>query len=149
MSRKKPDPSPAPAIPELVELEEATRNITEYKEAYPDVFNEFYGSLIERFNAAVEAAEKAIKGSHVKQDAGPFRYRYTQVKYNADALFEELGQEAFKEYGGVITQVTKYSIDGKRFEAKVAAGAIQPAVVEKVRKEVHYFSGPDKITEVP
>ncbi len=149
MSRKKPDPSSVPTIPELVELEAATRDITEYKEAYPDVFNDFYGALIERFNAAVEAAEKAIKGCGVRQDVGPFKYRYTQVKYDADALFEELGQEAFKEYGGVITQVTKYSIDGKRFEAKAAAGAIPPPIVEKVRREVPYFSGPDKITEVP
>lgn len=149
MSRKKTDPVPTQSVPELVELEEATRDIVEYKEAYPDVFNDIYGGLIERFNAAVEAAEKAIKGQGIKQDAGPFRYRYTQVRYDADAFFEELGQEAFKEYGGVVTQVTKYSIDGKRFEAKAAAGAIPPAIVSRVRREVHYFSGPDKITEVP
>jgi hypothetical protein len=150
MPSRKTDPFTAydpPHLPELVELAQATADLQEFKEAYADVFEQYAG-LVSRYNDSLEQGEKAVRGLHLPLTLGPFEFLHTTVRYDAHALHEELGQEGFRECGGVVKTVVEYSIDKQRFEAKVASGMLPPQVVKRVRKETNCFRAPKKI-EVP
>lgn len=130
--------------PEILELEQCMQEITELKEAYPDVFS-LYAELIERYNTALESASKQVRGEGACCDVGPFKYLRTQVRYDADVLFEELGMQQFLEYGGSVKTAPQYHVDGARFDAKAANGSLPESVIKRIRRETHFYQAPKKI----
>ena len=59
---------------------------------------------------------------------------HTRTEYDADLLLEHVGPDTFFEIGGRRRTEVVYEIDKDRFEAKAAAGVIDPDVVVQVRK---------------
>jgi hypothetical protein len=129
-------------IPELHELQEAQERLQRFREAYPDVFEQ-YEHLATDYNNSLEAAEKIVRARALS--VGPFElYQYAQT-YNADQLYEELGHELFIQVGGVVETKATYRVDAHKLNAAIAAGIIPKESVEKVVKRTPRYHTPEKL----
>jgi len=135
-------PVPESDLPEVTIFLEAQAKIERFREAYPEVFEQ-YDQLAGDFNTALEAADKAVRGKGVS--CGPFVELSSTTKYNADQLYEELGKEKFFEIGGSVSTRQVFEIDRGRIEAHIAAGGISKEVLERVRTITPRYKKPEKI----
>lgn len=127
-------------VPEVQRFLAVQSRIENLKEGYPEVFEEL-GMLVEEYNAALQAADKILRAKMAS--CGPFDMYQTQVKYDADKLYEELGKKDFLAHGGKISTVTKYEVDKPRLEAAITSGAIPEEVVKAVREISPRYKKPD------
>lgn len=129
-----------PAVQELVDLK---MQIDGLKAEHPEVFMQ-YQDLVDRYNAKLEEAEKEVRTQGVS--CGQFENYSVSVKYKADKMFEELGEEMFLANGGSTFQKTEYAVDQKRVEAAIAAGTIPEECVDNFREVRRNYHKPDKLT---
>jgi hypothetical protein len=115
----------------MIADQELTEFIEDFKERHPGAL-EALEQLAERRNAVLEAAKKAVKARQMP--CGPFEVHNVSTIYDADVLFNAVGEELFKTYGGSVETKTELKIDGKRFEAAVTFRKLTPELVEAVRK---------------
>lgn len=128
-------------FPEVLSFVQAKEDLEEFRAQHAEVF-ETFDALVERYNTALEAAEKVVRAAEV--NCGPFDlYQYT-TKYNGEKLFHAVGRDKFLELGGTIGTKAVYDIDKARFEAAVAAKKISKEVVDQVRKETPNYHTPNK-----
>ncbi len=129
-------------VPEVVEFLDAQDAIQAFKAEHPEVFEQL-SQLVERYNTALEQADKACRSREVS--SGPFNLYQFTTKYNAEALFNAVGRDAFLAMGGKLETVTQFSVDRGRLEACIAQGKLPNEVVAHVRKETPNFHEPDKL----
>lgn len=133
---------PAAEVPEVQTLASIEEELTVLKADYPDVFARLR-DLSERYNAALEDAEKAVRTREVS--CGPFENFSTSVVYDPQKMYDELGRDLFFELGGTTEQQTIYTIDKTRVEAAVAAKKIAEESLDEFRKVQRSYRKPKPI----
>ena len=129
-------------IPEVIAFIEAQRALQEFRQAYPELFEQLDG-LVDHYNTTLESAEKKCRAAEI--NCGPFDLYQYSTKYNGEALFGAVGRDKFLELGGTTGSEITYSIDKARFEAAVAAKKVPQEIVDLVRKEAPVFHTPKKL----
>lgn len=133
-------------VPEVVEYMVADEELKEYLEDVvqnnPGVL-ETMRELAERRNAALEAADKAVRAREAP--CGPFKLHNVITNYDAEALYDAVGEERFLALGGSITKKPIYDVDGKRLEAAIALGKLGADVVDAVKTRQVQFKQIGKI----
>lgn len=120
--------SPSDVAP-VQEFLTAESELKEFVAQHDKVFDQ-YRSLVERRNAALENADKAVRATK-GDECGPFKVSRTTTEYKPEILYEELGRETFLQLGGKIDTKTVYDIDKTRVEAAIARGqALEQAGVQ-------------------
>ena len=127
-------------IPEVVEVVDALDSLKDFKEEHVEVFEQLQ-QLTERYNAAIEAAEKVCRARAVS--CGPYDLYQFSMKYDATMLYNLVGHETFLKLGGKISTATVYTLDKTRFEASIAQKLVADDVVEAVRTKTANFHKPD------
>jgi hypothetical protein len=141
--QKKTAPRREPVeVPEVVEFLDAQDAIQAFKTEHAEVFDQL-AQLVERYNTALEQADKACRSKEVS--CGPFDLYQFTTKYNAEALFNAVGRDNFLTMGGKMETITQFSVDRGRLEACIAQGKLPNDVVEHVRKETPNFHKPDPL----
>jgi hypothetical protein len=133
------------SIPEVVSYLNAKDKLDAFKEEYAEIFEQL--ELIgQEYNAALEAADKAVRAQGVS--CGPFEAYQTTTTYDATALYDTVGEERFVELGGKIVTVKQYELDKARIEAAIAAGRLPAPVVAAFRKRTPKYHHKRKV-EIP
>jgi cell division septum initiation protein DivIVA len=140
---KELDPSEVAEVAEYVVADqELNEFLDDVKKQHPGVL-ETIGELAEKRNAALESASKAVKA--LEAPCGPFKVHQVRTTYNAEALFDAVGEAMFLTSGGSIQTKKVLEIDEKRFEAVAAFGKLPPQVIDAVRKRQVTFKQISKI----
>lgn len=134
---------PVSKIPEVRAYASIKEELDAFKAANPEFFEELH-SLVDRHNAALDLADKAVRAKQVS--CGDFKLLgKPATHYNAEKLCEELGQEAFESVGGAINRVVEYAVDKSILEAHIARGAIAEDVLKHVKTIKCRYDKPEKI----
>ena len=142
MEKKKAKKVEAASVPEVVEFLDAQGALEEFKEEHKAVFEQL-AQLTERYNSALEAAEKVCRSNGLT--CGPFDLYQFTTKYDPEALYNAVGRDTFLQIGGKLDTQTVYSLDKGRFEACVSQKKVADDVVAQVRKETPNFHKPEKL----
>lgn len=128
-----------PKVAALIEVEEA---IKVFKAKHYAMLHVLEG-LCERYNQLLEDAEKDVRAKKI--NCGPFTVCGYDVRVDVDKLFEELGEEDFKNVGGTMEKKVVLGIDKKKFEALVESGQIPEEITELCFKKTLKYHAPDKV----
>lgn len=133
---------PVSKIREVQELQDIKTELEQFKAEHADIFMQ-YKDLVDRYNSALEAAEKEVRSQGVT--CGDFENYSVSVKYKPEKMFEELGEELFLKCGGSTSTKTVYEIDPKRVDAAVASGQIPEECVDNFREVRRNYHQPKKL----
>ncbi len=134
---------PASKIAEVQELNDIKVELDHFKAEHADVFVQ-YKDLVDRYNTALEAAEKEVRSQGVT--CGDFENFSVSVKYNPEKMFEELGEAMFKANGGTTSTKTEYKVDVKKVEAAIASKSIPEECVDNFREVRRNYHKPEKLS---
>lgn len=134
---------PINKVPAVQELSDVKTELEQFKAEHADVFVQ-YKDLVDRYNSALEAAEKEVRTQGIT--CGDFENYSVSVKFVPDKMFEELGQEMFLRNGGSMTTKTVYDVDPKAVEAAIASGSIPEECVDNFREVRRNYHKPEKLT---
>lgn len=132
----------ASEIQEVAELMSIKAEIDRFKMNHEAIFQE-YSELTERYNSALEAAEKAVRAKGIT--CGPFINYSTRMTIDADKMYDEIGKEDFLKYGGRIVERTVYEIDNERVTRHIEAGDIPAEAAKEFMKVSRNYRKPDKL----
>jgi hypothetical protein len=114
-----------------------------------------YAEIVERYNDALEAADKALR-AHCDDamagiSCGPFEFKHFATKYNGDALLNELGNNdaEFQRLGGVIKTVRINEVDARMMESLIDRGAVPVALQRTFVKRSANYDKPKKMAVLP
>jgi hypothetical protein len=138
---------PESEVPEIVELEEASKKVKRFMAKHRVLMAELSG-LVFQYNRALDAATKAVNAKAHDADAGvncgPFVFKYFRRSYNADMLFDLVGKAEFKKLGCEV--VPSYQvIDKAKLQRNMESGRVPKSVVEAVMKKTAVFEKPEKV----
>ncbi len=137
---------PVSAIPEVQAFEEAKRELEEFKEAHQPFYQSFM-RLCEAYNAARDAADKIVRAKQIS--CGPFQLASRpSTSYDAERLYEEMGEAFFFAHGGSVEQKPIYTVNKPLLEAAIAAGMLPDEVVSVIKKVRVAYHTPQK-AELP
>lgn len=143
--KKKFNEVSAEEVPEVANFEKVQEEYRAFRATNPQFF-EYLEQLAERYNTALEAADKAVRSKQVS--AGDFVLYQFATKFNPDILFQGMGHDKALAVGGIASTRTVYEVDKARVESAIASGAIPPAIADQVRKMEPRFNKPNKL-ELP
>ena len=126
-------------IPEVREYLETVETIEVFRREHKKVFEQ-YDELIEQHNQRLEAADKTVRAREIS--SGPFVRTREQPIYDAKAFYDAVGQDKFLNHGGRINTVVQYEIDKEKVGRDIAAGKIDPHVVDIFRTLRPYYKTP-------
>lgn len=126
----------AESIPEVDAFVKADSALNDFIRKHRDIYEQLE-ALVQQHNTLLESADKAVRAADVT--CGPFIRMSESQKINAEKLYEELGDEAFKQVGGYTETIVDYKVDRERVLAEAVKGTIPEEVAEVcIRKEVRY-----------
>jgi len=129
-------------IQEVSDFMDVKQELEGLKADHPEIFR-LYTDIVQRYNTALEAAEKAVRTRGVS--CGPFDlYSYTP-QYDGEKMFEELGKELFLAYGGSTVRVTAYKVDKAKVESAIASGKIPADCVKEFKSMRAAYHKPEKL----
>ena len=128
-------------VPEVQAFEAVKERLRAFREANPQFF-EFLDPMMEAYNDAHEAAEKAVRAQQIS--CGDFRLYQFQTKFNPDKLYDALGNDTFLAVGGKNSTVVVRSLDKARIESALKSGAISEEVAEQFVTKSPRFKKPEK-----
>ena len=129
-------------VPEVVELIDAQDALEAFKQSHPEIFRTLE-ALTERYNAALESAEKVCRARAVS--CGPLHLYQFTTRYDAEALYGAVGREKFLELGGKVGTKATYEVDKTCLETAIAQNKLSAEIVEISRKETPNFHKPDRL----
>jgi hypothetical protein len=132
-------------VPEVQEVMDLKLELDALKGEFPEVFMRL-ADLTDKYNTALERAEKTVRAQELS--CGPFVNFSATVKYNAEKMYEELGEELFFEIGGSVTHDPTYKVDKDLAEAALQAGKIPQESIEQFRSIERKYKKPPKL-EIP
>lgn len=128
---------------EVIAFLEAEEDYQDYKEAFRDVI-EGLRVVAKRRNETLEAADKVVRAR--KLSTGPFRMRGRPVlKVDADVAAKTLGEEVFRNIGGVYKQVTVLELSREDALRAVATNLITESALRLFAAETVSY---DKIPRI-
>ncbi len=133
------DPS---EVPEVAAFLDARERLDNFVAAFPEVFKS-YARLVEDYNAALESAGKAVRAREIS--CGPFECFEVRVTYDADKLYEAVGEQRFLSLGGTIKTQPVYEVNKDRLRAAIAQNALGAGVAELVEKKSYRYHVPNKL----
>lgn len=133
---------PVSSMSEVQEFEDAKLELTEFCVKHSEIFSE-YRDLVEQYNTALEAAEKAVRAKGVS--CGPFDNYSSSVSYDASRMYEMLGEENFLKFGGQIVQRTAYEVDKEKVSRHILAGDIPEECFEEFQEVRRSYRSPKKL----
>lgn len=133
---------PLDEVPEVAPFMEVRERLRAFREANKDFF-EYLDALAEEYNSKLEVAEKAVRARRVS--CGDFHLYQMGKKFDAELLYQSLGQVKFLEVGGIMSTRTIYELDKTRFQSALAANQIPPALKEVAVKDDPKFHMPPKV----
>ncbi len=133
--------TPETEIPEVLSFNEVRERLQAFHAANKDFFD-YFDALGEEYNSKLEVAEKAVRGRMVS--CGSFHLYQLGKKFNAEMLYQSLGQVKFLEVGGIIATKTTYDLDKTRFTSALAANQIPQELKEVAVKDDPKWHMPPK-----
>jgi hypothetical protein len=127
-------------VPELIDYLDA-RNAIEALEEDPAVRE--YRAQLERYNAAREQADKALRAKGLSY--GAWQAYQTRVKYDAEKLCQLLGEKVFRAVGGTIETQFVYAVDKTKLEGAFAMKKINPDLRKEVCQESLIYHAPKEV----
>lgn len=118
-------------IPEVIEFLDARTGLEEFKAKNEKLMKQLHHH-IDKYNTALEAADKAVRGKEV--NCGPWQQLSPSVTYDGEKLYSAVGREDFVRLGGIVRQVNEYHIEKGTIEAAIAQGNLPKQIVSIVRK---------------
>lgn len=137
------DSVPVSSIPEVGAFTKIQRELETFKKNNPEFFEEL-NSIVERYNAALDLADKAVRAKQVSCGDFQLMSRPT-VYYDAEKLCEELGEEAFIALGGTVKQVPEYAVEKHVLESNIVRGIIPDDIVKRTRTVRCRYDKPEKL----
>jgi hypothetical protein len=138
----------------VAEIPEVQRFIAEQERyrlfrAQNKQFFEYLSQMAADYNEALQAARDACKKRDVS--CGPIQQTSQSTKYDADALYDLYGREAFLELGGTLETIQRKGLDKKRVQFNIESGRIDKDRAELVRKVTSSYASNAEISipEVP
>lgn len=110
-----------------------------FKIEHSKVFAE-YQALVDDAEQKRQVADKLIRATG--SSYGPWEAFSEQKNYNAQELFNLMGEQKFLELGGVMSEQTIYEVDKQKVDIAIAQGAIPKEVAEVVRKITLKYRAP-------
>ncbi len=132
LNMTKPNEVPVEEIPEVAAFVEVQARYEKYKEDNPEFFK-WLEELSEEYNEKLSVASKIVRARSVS--CGPFDRFQTSTTYNAEEMFQILGQNKFLEMGGKEVLQKIRTVDKVRVERYIQSGDIDAesaAVIKKV-----------------
>jgi len=126
----------------MIADQELTEFLEDFKTRHPGTL-ETLEELAARRNAGLEAAQKAVRSRQAP--CGPFEVHQIATIYDAEALYDAVGEAQFLTIGGSIQMVRELKLDGKRFDAAVMFKKLPTDLVAAVRKRRVSFKDIRKI----
>ena len=114
-------------VSEVQQLLEVEQEIMTLIQSNPGFYQQLQ-SLVQHRNELLVRADKTVR--EMKVTCGPFVKISESTKIDAEKLFEELGEEAFKDFGGYTETVVDYKVDRTRVLSHLASGQIPEEVAE-------------------
>ena len=131
---------PTTDLPEVNDYLETEAELRGFIERHQSFYDEL-AALTRARKDKLELAEKAARVAN--KTVGPFIRLSETQKINAEKLFEEMGEAAFKEVGGYTETVTDYKVDRNRFLSISTRGDIPQEILEVcVKTEVRFKKPP-------
>jgi hypothetical protein len=112
---------PADEIQEVTDFLDIEQELQTLRADNPEVFRQL-SDIVERYNAALELAEKAVRSLEVS--CGPFDCYSSVPVYSGERMYEELGERLFLACGGTTVKSTDYKVDKAKVEAAIASGKV-------------------------
>lgn len=140
MPKKEKVVIPVEEVPEVLELLQTERELQALINSNPEFYKKLTALAATR-NQLLSAAESKVKDLGVS--CGPFNKLSETQKIDAEKLFEELGDEAFKDFGGYTETVVSYKVDRTRFLSYLQSGAIPKEVSDACVKNEQRYKKPD------
>jgi hypothetical protein len=132
----------AEEIPEVGAFLEVRDRLRAFRDANKDFF-EYLDALGEEYNSKLEVAEKVVRGRMVS--CSDFHLYQLGKKFNAELLYQSLGQVKFLEVGGIVATKTSYELDKTRFQSALAANQIPAPLMEVAVKDDPKYHMPPKV----
>ncbi len=123
-------------------FEETERKLHDYMNENFQIFNE-YEHLVREYNRTLEDAEKEVRA--LGKGEGPFVPVGQQVNIDVDRLYEELGEEHFLKFGGIIETKVVFNVDREKFERFADGGVIPKEVLDICYEKKPRFKVPKKL----
>ena len=133
---------PIQNILEVVEYEQTKTALHQFLQQNQTVFDS-YQQLVEMYNTALEAANKAVRAQSVS--CGDFDLYQRNDKVDAEALHTAVSREDFLSMGGSVTMTRKVKVDKLRFLTKHAQGEVTDELFNSVVSYEDKYHTPDKL----
>lgn len=121
------------------EYEGALRVLDMFKIENSAIFQN-YAQLLDEVEQKRQVADKLLRSLNASY--GPWELFSEQRSYDAQALYNLVGEQRFLELGGRISQQTVYEIDKEKAEIAINAKKIPTEAVDSVRKITPKYRSP-------
>ena len=132
-------------VPQVQKVMDLKLEIDALKGEFPEVFMRL-ADLVDRYNTAVEDAEKIVRATGIT--CGPFVNFSSSVRYNAEKMYDELGEELFFKAGGKLAEIPVYSVDKEVLEASIQNGTVPEETLEHFRTLERKYKKPEKLATI-
>lgn len=139
----KRDEIPPESIPEVAKFIEIQQRYEQWRSQNQQFFD-YLNQVSVEYNEALSAAETACRQRQVS--CGPFVKYSVSSRYDADAMYDIYGREAFLELGGTLETVQKRGLDKKRVDFAITTGKIDPERAKLIKKEAGTYHKPGLIS---
>lgn len=133
---------PIAEVPEVQILEQTMRRIESLKAAHPEIFDEL-AELVDKYNTHLDEANKAIESKQVS--CGPFENISSSTRYDAEKMYDMVGEQDFLKWGGIMRKTTVYELDKTQVERHISCGDIPDECIEEFRTVQRSWRRPKKI----
>jgi len=130
-------------VPEVEQFEQAQHDLLAFVDQHPKLFTAF-NALAEDYNQKLEVAEKLCRQQQIS--CGPFDLYQQQETYDAQALYDAVGEAQFLGVGGLVATQTVYKVDKQRLQIAIAQKHVTEKVVEAILKVSPRFHKPTKLS---
>jgi len=123
-------------VPEVHCLLEAEQELQKHIASNPDFYRKL-SELATKRNGLAAIADAKVREMGVS--CGPFVMLRSSKEINVEKLFEELGDDQFKTFGGYTETVVSYKIDRARFLSYADSEAIPKEILDTCVTDKHQY----------
>jgi hypothetical protein len=142
MAANKSTEVPPDQIPEVQRLLQEQQRLDQFRKQNAKFF-EYLRQIASDYNEALSAARAACKQRGVS--CGPIQIMNVKTTYDADALYDLYGREAFLELGGTLETIQQRGLDKKRVDFNIESGRIDKDRAALIRKRSLSFKKNEEI----
>lgn len=145
MAKKTKTTEESPDAGVVAAFERVQRELREAEEANPAIFRKLR-DLSSRYNSLLDQSHEYVKKSG--ESCGPFVVSNQRNSYDAESLFNLLGEQEFRRIGGKVEEVKKFSITPQLVAQAVVEGRLEEDAADAFRSVTLTIKRPGKL-EIP